>query len=67
MRVVRFHTVSDSINDIIRGIFEAAEKDDRSRSVVGELRGAFERGQWTPEELDQVVERAIASAMEPTR
>ena len=54
-------------NGIIKAIFETAENDDRSRLVVDELRGAFERGQWTPEALGQVVEQAIRAAMEQSR
>ena len=52
---------------IIIAIFEAVEKDDRGRSLVDELRGTFERGQWTPEAMGQVVERAIEAAMEASK
>jgi len=56
--------VDQEADDIIIAIFEAVEKDDRGRSLADELRETYERGQWTPEALGQVVERAIEAAME---
>jgi hypothetical protein len=45
---------------IIGEIFEAAAQDERTRPLLSHLRSAYDAGDWTPEALASVLERATA-------
>jgi endonuclease III len=56
--------VADTPETVIQNIFDASAKDEHARPVIARLRATYDNGEWTPEALASVVERAIAEEIE---